>query len=135
MKWLLLSLGLSIGAMALYFALSIGLGWQQRIPILPLLLMILALFMAFGSPTPGTGTKLLKGGVVVVECGLLALFAWWTLGYSSYQDDPEAAKKGTTLAATVGSEGLTDSFGQPFDLLKAASGSKGLLLVFYRGYW
>jgi hypothetical protein len=132
---------LAVLSNALFF---IGVPGQQALPWLSLLLSVIALVFVvlglkrvFGQPPVYRG----KVSAVILSIVSLLLFGFGLIAFYSGRHIPAAAG-----APRVGEKApefsLADSDGKPVSLSQLLSGpaagsphQKGILLVFYRGYW
>lgn len=118
-------------AMALYFFLATSLGFYQRYPVIPFLIMLVGLFFL---------TRLLFKNFTLMRLFLsfagwtLAIaFGWWTLSYSNYPALENPVAVGSQ--ADVMSIELIDSAGETRTLGEIQGDSAAIMLTFYRGYW
>lgn len=118
-------------AMILYFILATSLGFYERYPILPLLLIAVGLFflirLLFSKFT------ILRLFLTLAGIALAGFFSWWTLSYSTFPDLEHPVAVGTQV--DVMSNELPDSSGEIRTLGEIQGDSAAIMLVFYRGYW
>ena len=106
--------------------------------VVALLLLIVGLRKAYGEPTAYRG-KVAGPILAVLSVAVMAFFSYGTL----YGSRVPASKEAPKVGERVPDFSLSDTHGKVFtlaELLAAPSGSaakapKGVLLVFYRGYW
>lgn len=117
-------------AMATYWVLALRFGIYQRVPWLHLGIMLLGcgwlVYQLRDKRTVGRGIAL------VFSLGLTLLFAWYTLDYSNYDDRSHEVVTGKAVASLQGLV-LPDHEGVATPVL--TPGSRGTLVVFYRGFW
>lgn len=120
----------------LAFAAAIGyvvtatqLGWYQRIPFVSLALLVIAVsWLVLGLREKRT---VMRFAGLVLTLFVAAVFSWWTLSLSEYDNDTAAVANGDVVADLTEME-LPDHAGLDRPVL-AKSGAT--LLVLYRGHW
>ncbi len=118
-------------AMILYFILATSLGFYERYPILPFILMAVGLFflirLLFSKFT------ILRLFLTMAGLVLTGFFGWWTLSYSTFSDLENPVAVGAQV--DVMSAELLDSLGETRTLGEIQGDSAAIMLIFYRGYW
>ena len=137
---------LTLAAIGSYVVFFIRYPITRDVPWVPFLLFAVALILlisglrkAFGEPLAYRG-KIAGPILAVLSVGLMVFFAFGTL-YASKQ--LPASKQAPKLGEKAPDFSLPDTHGKVFtlaDLLSAPMSStnqppRGVLLVFYRGYW
>ncbi len=130
---LLIPFLLIVAAIAAYFILSTQFGFYQRYPIIHFVLAAAGvvwlgklMFEHF------TVWRLLLTSVGVF---LIAGFTWYTLSYSTYQQQAPRVQKGDRLGDALSKIVVKTSEGKDFPFMDALKQSKATLLVLYRGVW
>lgn len=118
-------------AMVLYFFLATSLGFYQRYPLIPFLVMLVGLF--FLTRLLFRKFSLLRLFLSLSAWTLAIAFGWWTLSYSNYPALENTVAVGNQ--ADVMAIELTDSAGESRTLGEIQGESAAIMLTFYRGYW
>ena len=114
-----------------YFALALGVGFDQRIPWLALLVgAAISVWATLRWRAERTTPRLIVASMTAV---LLGLFAWYTIDYSSYDSRALAIADGQVVEGLDGLV-LSDHRGEPRAVL-ASDAARATLVVLYRGYW
>ena len=118
-------------AMILDFVLATSLGFYQRYPVIPFLLILTGLF--FLIRLLFLKFTLLRLFLTLAGLTLTGFYGWWTFTYSSYPDIESPVAVGTQV--DVMEIELTDSTGETRTLRDIQGDSAAIMLIFYRGYW
>ena len=117
-------------AMVAYWVLALRFGIYQRVPWLHFVGMLVGsgwlIWLLREKRTVGRGVAL------VFSLGLTALFAWYTLSYSNYAERAYGVTSGQAVASL---QGLTLPNQEGVATPVMTPGSRGTLVVFYRGFW
>ena len=124
-------LALAVLAIVSYFAFFSRFPVTRDVPWVPFLLFVVAAVLLVSGWRRATG-KILPSIVAVLGFLLMGFFTY--LVTIDSRDVPASAG-----APAVGQKApeftLADTNNRPVSLASALAGSKGVLLVFYRGYW
>jgi hypothetical protein len=136
---------LTLAAVASYVAVFVNFPVTRDVPWVPFLLFLLALILLFAGlwrayGQPGAYRGKIAGPILaILSVAVVAFFSYGTL-YASRQlpaskDAPKVGEKAPDFS-------LPDAHGKVFTLsqllaepLPSGGQPKGVLLVFYRGYW
>lgn len=112
-----------------YIVTATQLGWYQRIPVVSLTLLVVALvWLVLGLREKRTMMRFAGLALALFVAGI---FAWWTLSLSEYDNATAAVADGDVVAELTDLQ-LPDQAGLDRPVL-AESGAT--LLVLYRGHW
>ncbi len=114
-----------------YYALALGFGIYQRVPVPHFLVGGLGvLWLAWL-----TRQKASLGRITGLALGVtvLGLFAWHTLVFSVYDPPTATVRVGESLAERLDGFELAAHGGEPVPVWRA--GDRATLVVFYRGFW
>ena len=124
-------LALAVLAIVSYFAFFSRFPVTRDVPWVPFLLFVIAAVLLVSGWRRATG-KILPSIVAVLGFLLMGFFTY--LVTIDSRDVPASAG-----APAVGQKApeftLADTNNRPVSLASALAGSKGVVLVFYRGYW
>jgi hypothetical protein len=112
-----------------YVVVSTGTALNQRVPFLWLALLLIAVVWSVALVRDRRSVLRFAGAFVTVA--LAALFSWWTLGYSEYENRVAAADEGGVVTELAGMS-LRDHEGVERPVLADGGAT---LLVLYRGHW
>jgi len=116
-----------------YFVLATYYAVYQRVPLPHLLgCLVACVFLGFTVVRQKGWRRFTAAAALVFSLALTGFYAWYTLGYSTYDGDASAALE-TSFAAELGGLTLASQDGEPTEVFR--TGDRGTLYVFYRGFW
>ena len=128
----LLPVALFLLLIVIYFSLAMGMGLDQRIPWLPLLLGAAICGWAASRWWNKRSVSTFLAAAITVF--LMASLSWYTLDYSNYEAHPLNVDIGQKVAG-IETMQLLDHRGQLAPVLASETGSQATLVVLYRGHW
>jgi hypothetical protein len=118
-----------------YFYVATQLALYQRWPVVHVLGCVLGVvWLAAILLKRRGGRRLYATLCLLVASALTALFLWYTLDFSTYDNRTAAVAVGEELGPRLAGVTLALHTGEPTPLL-APGDQRGTLLVFYRGFW
>jgi len=118
---------------ALYLVLALIFGFFQRYPVLHYLIALVALF--FLGKALWQKFSFYRLGLNLVGWALLLLFGWWTLFFSTFEEQSLAPGESARFSSRLADLHLKNAEGETLALQSLLAANKATLLVFYRGHW